>query len=232
MFTKQQKLAWSTKTASSPFYPQPQHPGVNSRVPSAGDATHVIWQDTSSYKPLFHGPPYLPGMEVQGTKVASKKVASVADTVSEVLVAVLVSLRALALLHQTHHWLSDGPEYYADHLLFERLYNETVEEIDAIGERAVGQGYALPAISPMSQAMGVAKFLETTEVFDSFCKRSLSAEYKFRTVISGAVAKLKELNALSRGTDNLLAGIEDKHEGHVYLLQQRTSSKAWKLVQN
>ena len=117
------------------FYPQPQHPGVNSRVPYAGDATHVIWQDPSSYKPLFHGPPYLPGMEVQGTKVASKKVASVADTVSEVLVAVLVSLRALALLHQTHHWLSDGPEYYADHLLFERLYNETVEEIDAIGER-------------------------------------------------------------------------------------------------
>jgi DNA-binding ferritin-like protein len=49
-------------------------------------------------------------------------------------------LRYLYLLHQTNHWTASGDPYYGDHLLFERLYTTTVEEIDAIGEKAVGLG--------------------------------------------------------------------------------------------
>jgi hypothetical protein len=32
---------------------------------------------------------------------------------------------------------------------------------------------------------------------------------------------LKECGLMTRGLDNLLAGIEDKHESNVYLLKQR-----------
>ena len=35
------------------------------------------------------------------------------------------------------------------------------------------------------------------------------------------VDDLKEMGLLTRGLDNMIAGIEDKHESHVYLLKQR-----------
>jgi hypothetical protein len=47
-------------------------------------------------------------------------------------------LRALNFLHQTHHWQCSGNNYFSDHLLFERLYNETLPEIDKLAEKLIG----------------------------------------------------------------------------------------------
>jgi hypothetical protein len=52
-------------------------------------------------------------------------------------------------------------------------------------------------------------------------KRSYLAEMNFLKVTSHLVNCMKECGTLTRGLDNLIAGIEDKHEGHVYLLKQR-----------
>ena len=32
-------------------------------------------------------------------------------------------LRALSLLHHTHHWQTMGSQFYGDHLLYQRLYD-------------------------------------------------------------------------------------------------------------
>jgi hypothetical protein len=52
-------------------------------------------------------------------------------------------------------------------------------------------------------------------------RRSYQAEMNFLKVASHLVEHMKESGTLTRGLDNLIAGIEDKHEGNVYLLKQR-----------
>ena len=52
-------------------------------------------------------------------------------------------------------------------------------------------------------------------------KRSYLAEMNFLKVMAHLAEHLKECGTLTRGLDNMLQGIEDKHEGHVYLLKQR-----------
>lgn len=218
-------LSWK-KVGAYPFAPV---------APASEDASHAIWQDPSSYDPYTQGPPYLP--ERKGGRTASIQgvVAGVLeDTLADpeaALPAILTLLRSLAMVHQSHHWLTYGGTFFGDHLLFERLYNDIVGEIDQVAERAVGQGSPLSMIHPGAQAKQVALVVETLcgngETFgegenpDSFIATSLKAERWFLDCMKQMVASLERVDRLSRGTDNLLAGIEDKHEEHVYLLLQR-----------
>ena len=52
-------------------------------------------------------------------------------------------------------------------------------------------------------------------------KRSYLAEMNFLKVAAHLAEHLKECGTMTRGLDNLLQGIEDRHEGNVYLLKQR-----------
>ena len=230
-------------TDSDSFRPSPDHPGVSPTDTPPDDATFVIWQDPSSYNPFFHGPPYLPGMKVRLDKSASVKTHTIAAKLAHGeglgLPTALVFVRALAQIHQGHHWLTYGETYYADHLLFERLYNETAEEADQIAEKAVGLGCPKDKLHPGLQASLIAK---TVHMFcgngvdvgegenpASYAETSLKAETNFISCLAAIAAEMKNHGELTRGADNLIAGIEDKHESHVYLLNQRLTSDPWKV---
>jgi len=145
------------------------------------------------------------------------------------LSVILVHLKFLASIHQNHHWTAKGDPYYGDHLLFERVYSSIPEEIDAIAEKAIGLGtpsnvdLALQTsqLNRLVQGYGV---MQTIPQPTELAKRSLAAEQHFLRVVAHLVDSMKEMGTLTRGLDNLLAGIEDKHEGHVYLLKQRCRS--------
>ena len=143
---------------------------------------------------------------------------------------IIVHMRYLANMHQTHHWISKGDPFYGDHLMFQRMYETLIEEIDSIAEKAVGLGsernvdltLQLKQLEKMcSGAYGMAQMIpQPTELV----KRSLAAEKNFIKTVSVLVQSLKDQGMLTRGLDNMLAGIEDVHESHVYLLKQRCSS--------
>jgi hypothetical protein len=236
-------LEWKKVAAQGgPFAPDTDHPGVSPSNTPPDDATHVIWQDPTSYNPFFHGPPYLPGMKVRVDRKASTEdlrsfAASMATQQGHGLPATLALLRALTVIHQSHHWLTYGEAYYADHLLFERLYNETVGEVDSVAEKALGTGCPKVLIHPGLQSKAVAvlvtKFcgngvtVGEGENPQAYVESSLRAENYFLTCTKQVAENMKGLGELTRGTDNLLAGIEDKHEGHVYLLTQRIQAASW-----
>jgi len=139
----------------------------------------------------------------------------------------LVYLRYLATVHQTHHWISKGDPFYGDHILFQRLYDGVNAEIDTIAEKAVGLG-SEQNVNLCLQANQLAKFASkydsvaaTIPGASELAKKSLSIETDFMNCVKHCVQSLKEKNLLTRGLDNLLAGIEDKHESHIYLLKQR-----------
>jgi len=216
-------------------------------VTDHSDSIYVIWQDPTQYEHDEHGPPYLPNRlasvrpAVKGLirQAAVGKASTFFDVVKKVLEdyqsvplpslgAVLAFLRALSVIHQSHHWMTTGPAFYADHLLFDRIYNDLLSEIDAIAERAVGMSSPV-LVQPMLQVKHVGLLVsalyeegsDRETPSDAMIQRSLVAELRFLLLMQVLTKELKESGELTRGTDNLLAGIEDKHEEHVYLLKQR-----------
>lgn len=144
------------------------------------------------------------------------------------LSVVLVRLKYLAALHQNHHWTCMGDPYYGDHLLFERLYGDIPGEVDSIAEKAIGLGCTANVdlhlvhsqLLKLITGSGSATMIpQSTDL----AKKSLMAEMNFLAVMKHLCDSLKECGLMTHGLDNLLAGIEDKHEGHVYLLKQRIS---------
>lgn len=142
------------------------------------------------------------------------------------LSVLLVHLKFLATVHQSHHWTTKGESYYGDHLLFERLYDSVRGEIDSVAEKTVGLGsnsnvditLQTSQLLKLVQGYGMTSTIpQPTEL----AKRSYLAEMNFLKVTSHLVCSMKEYGTLTRGLDNLVAGIEDGHESHIYLLKQR-----------
>lgn len=228
---------------------------MSNEVDDEKDPYHSVWQDPTNYTHEVDGPPYLPNQEVSPVKVAARdlilkeahgKTAHLHNFIHQIvegyqsypvaeLGSMLAFLKALAHIHQAHHWMTRGPNFYADHLLFDRLYGDLVGEIDSIAERAVGSGdIALvnPVINAMHVAAIVSELYEGSEVGatpDRYVEISLRAETRFLAFMRIIAGLMKGKGQLSRGTDNLLQGIEDKHEEHVYLLKQRTQTGTMKV---
>lgn len=142
------------------------------------------------------------------------------------LSVLLANLKFLASVHQNHHWTTKGDPFYGDHLLFSRLYEGVTGEIDSIAEKAIGLGSTANVditllhnqLCKLIQGYGMTSTIpQPTEL----AKRSYLAEMNFLKVVAHLVEHMKSCGTLTRGLDNLLAGIEDKHEGHIYLLKQR-----------
>lgn len=142
--------------------------------------------------------------------------------------AVLVNAtRALAMLHKANHWRTRGDDYYADHLLFDRLAGSVEEDVDGLAERLVGLADGA-LVEPATAASQTDKFLReampsTADMEpQGLVAASLAGEMFYLELVDVVAASLDAKGKLSRGTDNLLAGVSDKHEGLVYLLKQRT----------
>jgi len=203
------------------------------------ESLRVVWHEPTQFNPLRHGPPYLPGLPYEPVKLSSTdrvkikafaKKAAVPPPVDSfngtILSKLLALLQATSLLHQTSHWSTTGPSYYADHLLFERLYNESQEPIDQLAERSVGL-HTPPSILPVLQAKQMVSWLsqftsqkEAEQL--SLVQTSLLAETTCLKAIDAVITELKRDQKLSHGLSNLLEGIADIHETFVYLLQQRS----------
>jgi len=142
------------------------------------------------------------------------------------LSVVLVHLKFLAEVHQNHHWTCMGDPFYGDHLLFSRLYDAVKGEIDAVAEKAIGLGgtsnvnlqVLMSQVCKLTSGYGMTS---TIPQQSDLARRSLMAEMNFLKVVDNCIACLDECGMLTNGIDNMLQGIADVHEGHVYLLKQR-----------
>ncbi len=139
---------------------------------------------------------------------------------------ILVQLRYVYLLHQTHHWTAKGDPFYGDHLLFQRLYEEVLPEIDAVAEKAVGLGVAanVDLVMQTAQLYKLASQHQPTSTIPQpkeLARKSMTAEVSLLKCITTMLSQMREQGTLTDGVENMLQGIADLHEGHVYLLKQR-----------
>jgi DNA-binding ferritin-like protein len=141
---------------------------------------------------------------------------------------ILSFLEALEEMYEHMHWHSSGNNYYGDHLLYERLYDEIEEEIDSVAEKAIGI-FGPDSIGPNKNtamtANIVSNLISDTDTADKFPILSIKAEEKFISIVSDALTSMEKDNELTDGIDNLLQGVVDLHESHLYLLKQRNERR-------
>lgn len=134
--------------------------------------------------------------------------------------------RALAAMYQHMHWKTSGPTYYGDHLLYERLYGNVDSEIDGIAEKTIGLFDDDKAINPVEDLETTSDFVSSITSSDAspeeFPKLAIAAEKKFAEAITMTLEALREDGMPMDGVENMLQGVVDLHESHLYLLQQRT----------
>lgn len=144
------------------------------------------------------------------------------------LSVLLAYLRFLNVLHHHHHWVAKGQNSYADHLLFQRLYENVREEVDELAERAIGLGdvETVDLLMQMQSLHAIIKECDggTSTIGSNvgqLARKSLAAEYTFLKVLDMIKGQLDVNGLLTYGLDDLLGEIAGKHEEHVYLLRQR-----------
>jgi DNA-binding ferritin-like protein len=130
-------------------------------------------------------------------------------------------LRAAGMIHHAHHWQTMGSPFYGDHLLLERLYKAVQDEVDTVGEKVVGLDS--PALTNyFSQMNHIMAFMRgVTDSQKPPMVVSLQAEMVLIAAGEMMVERLEEAGLLTSGLANMLGDILDRHESHVYLLQQR-----------
>jgi len=145
------------------------------------------------------------------------------------LSVVLVHLRYLTFVHQTHHWTAKGDPFFGDHKLFEQLYDQVVEDIDTVAEKAVGLGneqnvnmmLQIKQLGTLCNAYGSP---QTVPHSNDLAKTSLIAEWNFLKIVKIAEDSMKQNDTWTPGVSNMLQGLFDIHEKHIYLLKRRCSA--------
>lgn len=134
----------------------------------------------------------------------------------------LAFLRAMHWNYWTTHWQVQGEPFYGDHLLFQRLYEGMVEEIDSTAEKTVGfcGPSAVSGHDSIDRAHNVLRrWADTADYYE----RAVQTEQEFQILIKGVYDLIDGKGCLTLGLDNFLQGLADAHETNAYLLQQRTS---------
>lgn len=129
----------------------------------------------------------------------------------------LANLRGLYLIHQNHHWVTSGANFYGNHLLFQRIYESAQKNADQAAEKFIGL-YGSKAINIKEQLALITECVEKYADGDQLVQTSLAAEKDFLTSSEEFYEEFKE--EMSLGLDDLILSIANDREEAVYLLQQ------------
>lgn len=131
---------------------------------------------------------------------------------------IMACLRAIQWKAWTLHWVAGGANYYGDHLLLQRLYDESGidDAVDALGERMVAY-FGPTAVDPRVINEEATKMLEG-QGFQSL----LGLEQKLQKMIRVAwKANQESGEGFSLGIDDYLMALANERDTAIYLLQRR-----------
>ena len=110
----------------------------------------------------------------------------------------LGTLRFLYLMYQNCHWQCSGLSFYQDHLLFQRLYEEVLKDVDATAEKIVGVfDSSLIDLTLQVQIISMLneKFMVDTSAPISCFKTAIDVEEYFQKITSSLKKSLEEAGA-------------------------------------
>lgn len=141
----------------------------------------------------------------------------------KILAAYVAFLRGLSLVHQNSHWTCKGPDFYSNHKLLQKVYEGTLEHLDAAGEKATGLcGVECLGLEYQSQCIS-SMLKKYATISDDPVGCSLIAEEDFCKFSKEVYSKLKALDSLTLGLDDFIMSTCNDHERFIYLLKSATS---------
>jgi DNA-binding ferritin-like protein len=142
-----------------------------------------------------------------------------ADARRATLLDVWAALRALHHVLWTLHWQAEGDPAYGDHLLYQRLYEARVEEIDRMAELIAGL-FGAGALDPAASWQRAGALIDgASAVKGKPATRALALVEATAEAID--LADKANTGAHALAANNVLAGIADNLDNAAYLLQQR-----------
>lgn len=132
----------------------------------------------------------------------------------------VASLKAISLIHVHNHWTAKGIAFYSDHLLFERIYNDILKNLDMAAEKFIGL-FGASCLDYETQADLLHKVLiKYKNLEEAPVAIALQVEKDFLKFAQQAYNIFEDEETLTLGLDDLIMSIASKHEEIVYLLQQ------------
>jgi len=142
------------------------------------------------------------------------------DLCSKTAALYIASLKAIALIHQHSHWTTKGNSFYGDHLLFERIYNSALENLDLAAEKFMGL-FGPDCLHYVLQTDLLNKVLLKYKGLEGEpLEMSLTIEKDFLKFSQDAYNCFKDEGKLSLGLDDMVMAIASKREEAIYLLTQ------------
>lgn len=132
----------------------------------------------------------------------------------------IASLKAIALIHQNNHWTAKGIAFYGDHLLFERIYNDTLKNLDEAAEKFMGLFGDACLDYDLQTDLLHKSLLKYKNLEGSPAEMGLEIEKDFLKFSQAAYNAFEDEGALTLGLDDMIMTIASKREEVVYLLQQ------------
>lgn len=147
------------------------------------------------------------------------------DKLGNMYKELLACTRALAMVAQSFHWRTKGRNYYGDHLLFERIYNDVNAMIDETAEKGIGVSGDADLAEVNTQADLTAEFVHKHAEKDlkeeDFPRSLLKYTEAHLELLRDMLDQLEKSGDLTDGVEDQLQGFANKHEEHAYLLKQR-----------
>jgi DNA-binding ferritin-like protein len=136
---------------------------------------------------------------------------------------IFVQLKAISMYYKTTHWQCKNSVYYADHLLLDRLYKESHEDIDTIAEKMIGIGMGIDIVDLPKCLKSVFNKVKDLPYNQNENKIYFEAALKLENELLELCSIADKNPKTSCGTKNLIGDIADEAEARLYLIKQRIS---------
>jgi DNA-binding ferritin-like protein len=125
-------------------------------------------------------------------------------------------------MYQNCHWQCSGLSFYQHHLLFQRLYEGVLGDIDVAAEKIIGVFDS--KIIELDSQIKIMKMLGEKFAIDSSApitcfKTAIDAEKGFQKIAAALRKELESNNDLTLGVDDMLAAQSSSSEERLYLLK-------------
>lgn len=145
------------------------------------------------------------------------------ERVEELCCYYIALVRSIYLVHQNHHWITKGNDFYGNHLLFERIYKTAADDADLAAEKFIGL-FGDEVLDLHMQAQMIGKIMESFSSGDPVAS-SLKIEKKFLDFTEKFYRIVKEEGKMSLGLDDMIMAIASNREAAVYLLKQASGGQ-------
>jgi len=139
----------------------------------------------------------------------------------------LSMLKAMREYYHFAHWVSKMDPFYADHSLFQRLYESLDDEIDGAAEKFIGligeESVFLPnLINSTCQIVDKLKIPESKDLCGAeLAKHGIKIEKAFLRLSEDMYDTMKKDGSMTLGLDDMIMANCNSHEDTLYLLKQR-----------